>query len=177
VLSWLVILSPHLRQAPGSEDFWGLPRPSRALCRRVSTRSKAVSSALPPVTSHQSPVSSCPLLFRCAPTETLLSLCPSYRYGLCFSQRGGYTPLPPTDRGTRVTYSFRINTCKSVSKQTTLTPFRMNTYEKQGGGGVSISPTPGQAGAEARPYIGRGRLKPCPRCRASSRSRRTPRGG
>ena len=30
---------------------------------------------------------------------------------------------------------FRINTCKSVSKQRTLTPFRMNTYEKQGGGG------------------------------------------
>ncbi len=30
---------------------------------------------------------------------------------------------------------FRINTCKSVSKQTTLTIFRMNTYEKTGGGG------------------------------------------
>src|SRR5260370_2195934 len=32
---------------------------------------------------------------------------------------------------------FRINTCKSVSKQTTLTSFRINTYEKQGerGGG------------------------------------------
>ncbi len=25
---------------------------------------------------------------------------------------------------------FRINTCKSVSKQTTLSPFRINTYEK-----------------------------------------------
>src|SRR5713226_1152442 len=32
---------------------------------------------------------------------------------------------------------FRINTCKSVSKQKTLTPFRMNTYEKQGEGGGS----------------------------------------
>src|ERR1700674_1386274 len=84
-----------------------------------------------------------PLLLRCAPTETLLFLCPSCRYGVCLSQRGGYTPLPPTDRGTRVSYSFRINTCKSVSKQTTLTPFRMNTYEKKGGGwGVSISSTP-----------------------------------
>jgi hypothetical protein len=31
--------------------------------------------------------------------------------------------------------SFRINTCKSVSKQMTLTPFGMNTYEKWGGGG------------------------------------------
>jgi hypothetical protein len=32
------------------------------------------------------------------------------------------------------TNSFRINTCKSVSKQTTLTPFRINTCEKTGGG-------------------------------------------
>ncbi len=30
--------------------------------------------------------------------------------------------------------TFRINTCKSVSKQRTLTIFRMNTYEKQGEG-------------------------------------------
>src|SRR6266436_4948985 len=32
---------------------------------------------------------------------------------------------------------FRINTCKSVSKQTTLSTFRINTYEKQGEGGGS----------------------------------------
>jgi hypothetical protein len=31
--------------------------------------------------------------------------------------------------------SLRINTCKSVSKQTTLTSFRMNTCEKRGEGG------------------------------------------
>src|SRR6266446_6144121 len=31
--------------------------------------------------------------------------------------------------------TFRINTCKSVSKQSTLTTFRMNTYEKRGEGG------------------------------------------
>src|SRR5260370_9259960 len=30
---------------------------------------------------------------------------------------------------------FRMNTCKSVSKQRTSTPFRMNTYEKTPGGG------------------------------------------
>src|SRR6267143_6245547 len=30
---------------------------------------------------------------------------------------------------------FRINICKSVSKQRTSTPFRMNTYEKTRGGG------------------------------------------
>src|SRR6266436_1889274 len=47
--------------------------------------------------------------------------------------------VPGASRGhlPQVTYSFTINTCKSVSKQTTLTPFRMNTYEKQGGGGGS----------------------------------------
>src|SRR5216684_6007599 len=32
--------------------------------------------------------------------------------------------------------TFRINTCKSVSKQSPLTTFRMNTYEKQGEGGT-----------------------------------------
>jgi hypothetical protein len=31
--------------------------------------------------------------------------------------------------------TFRINTCKSVSKQTTLTSFRINTYKKPGEGG------------------------------------------
>src|SRR3989454_11237895 len=31
---------------------------------------------------------------------------------------------------------FRINTCKSVSKQTTLSTFRINSYEKTGGWGA-----------------------------------------
>src|SRR5260370_6524303 len=35
---------------------------------------------------------------------------------------------------------FRMNTCKSVSKQRTLTTFRINTYEKRGGGGVPNTP-------------------------------------
>jgi len=35
---------------------------------------------------------------------------------------------------------FRINTCKSVSKQRTSTSFRMNTYEKTPGGGTSSLP-------------------------------------
>jgi hypothetical protein len=34
---------------------------------------------------------------------------------------------------------FRINTCKSASKQTTLTLFKINTYEKTGGGGAPRS--------------------------------------
>src|SRR5260221_8058060 len=43
--------------------------------------------------------------------------------------------LPHASAPLPVTYSFRINTYKSVSKQRTLTPFRMNTYERQGEGG------------------------------------------
>ncbi|MCU1241620.1 MAG: hypothetical protein JWO71_2346 [Candidatus Acidoferrum typicum] len=35
---------------------------------------------------------------------------------------------------------FRMNTCKSVSKQRTLTIFRMNTYAKPGGGGTQGYP-------------------------------------
>ena len=35
----------------------------------------------------------------------------------------------------RFSILFRINTCKSVTKQTTLTSFRINTYEKPGEGG------------------------------------------
>src|SRR5258705_4392174 len=37
--------------------------------------------------------------------------------------------------------SFRINTCKSVSKQRTLTSFRMNTCEKTRGGAVIFKQT------------------------------------
>jgi hypothetical protein len=37
---------------------------------------------------------------------------------------------------------FRINTCKSVSKQTTLSSFRINTYEKHRGGGGPSPPRP-----------------------------------
>jgi hypothetical protein len=40
----------------------------------------------------------------------------------------------------RTHHTFRINTCKSVSKQTTLTFFRMNTYEKHRGRGDTDRP-------------------------------------
>jgi hypothetical protein len=66
----------------------------------------------------------------CIPLPILHSLCTRAQALRDFLPRVSWGHLP------RVTYSLRINTCKSVSKQTTLTPFRMNTYEKQGGGGV-----------------------------------------
>jgi len=42
-------------------------------------------------------------------------------------------------RSTVMLTIFRINTCKSVSKQRTLTIFRMNTYAKRGGRGQPLS--------------------------------------
>src|SRR5260370_41180617 len=53
--------------------------------------------------------------------------------------RTGFPHLRP--RPLTSSISFRINTCKSVSKQTTLTPFRMNTYEKHRGVGVLLLTT------------------------------------
>src|SRR5712692_10448737 len=44
------------------------------------------------------------------------------------------------------TSPFRINTCKSVSKQRTLTTFRMNTYEKRGEGGKAQPTESAQSG-------------------------------
>src|SRR5258707_746841 len=56
--------------------------------------------------------------------------------------RGGGTSsrsiVPRNPRFMTASISLRINTCKSVSKQTTLTPFRMNTCEKRGEGGTFI---------------------------------------
>src|SRR2546426_4693822 len=51
------------------------------------------------------------------------------------------TPPTPDPRHSRFAQLWcninpiKINTCKSVSKQTTLSPFRINTYEKQAGWG------------------------------------------
>src|SRR5713101_196582 len=56
-----------------------------------------------------------------------------------------------------------MRTCKSVSKQRTSTPFRINTYKKQGGGGVSLLSTVlvprflAKRGVESYPFIGAAR--------------------
>src|SRR6267143_4983533 len=52
--------------------------------------------------------------------------------------------------------TFRINTCKSVSKQRTLTIFRINTYEKQGEGGPVIVNQKSDEGFLSRATIGSG---------------------
>jgi hypothetical protein len=59
-------------------------------------------------------------------------------YGLCrFS-----CPITPISR---LHNPFKMNTCKSVSNQTTLTTFRMNTYEKhRGWGAVMVNQLPSE---------------------------------
>ena len=48
---------------------------------------------------------------------------------------GSSSRYSSTDAKRHTSKPFRINTCKSVSKQRTLTTFRMNTCEEQGEGG------------------------------------------
>src|SRR6266849_6872200 len=105
-------------------------------------------------------------LLRCTEAQKYLSLSPllatlthsvSRKSFPCLSyantRDGGVTPPPNflsplvyperlLRRATRhsplALTTFKINTCKSVSKQATLTPFRINTYEKRGGRGVPV---------------------------------------
>src|SRR5580692_8866591 len=47
---------------------------------------------------------------------------------------------------------FRINTCRSVSRQKTLTSFRINTYEKSRGAATLNSGNPTQSVSRRPPY-------------------------
>src|SRR5712692_2589477 len=114
----------------------------------------------------------------------------SYRHSSCKSFRirsykntgGGGTPtlsrlpsLPRASKGahlakgcknsaTATLTTFRINTCKSVSKQRTLTPLRINTYKKPGEGGVPTLPRvqcPASSIRPPEPYAPRGASIPC----------------
>src|SRR6266436_4090679 len=74
--------------------------------------------------------------FLCVASAPSASLCPEprrvrYHFPLLLSPLSScLAPLPDSS-----SMLFRINTCKSVSKQRTLTLFRINTYEKRGEGG------------------------------------------
>src|SRR5713226_3835850 len=63
-----------------------------------------------------------------------LRIARQYRY-----RRPASTALTPAMQSAPPLSTFRINTSKSVSKQRTLTTFRMNTCEKGGEGGCSPS--------------------------------------
>jgi hypothetical protein len=59
-------------------------------------------------------------------TRPLTAICAPCRFSC---------PITPISR---LHNPFKMNTCKSVSKQMTLTTFRMNTYEKHRGRGVLL---------------------------------------
>src|SRR6266481_5825488 len=95
-----------------------------------------------PMVGRIPPPSSPPVVpFRSFLPANLLGVCPSDRRpSVPFFPQHPIVVHPsaplnsrPFKRATLTT--FRINTCKSVSKQRTLTPFRINTYEKHRGGG------------------------------------------
>ena len=59
----------------------------------------------------------------------------SFVFKTMYFDGGVYLPLSFYPPRTYPHNSFRMNTCKSVSKQRTLSIFRMNTYKKTGGRG------------------------------------------
>src|SRR5712664_4751058 len=98
----------------------------------------------PPAKLNPSLSYSCSLfaLFSALPSFRINHLQPLFGkhpgWGYPNASMGHLEPLS-SDKGRRRNCSsitsFRINTCKSVSKQSTLTTFRMNTYAKRGEGG------------------------------------------
>ncbi len=99
----------------------------------------------------------------------------SFRFRSYRNTGGGGTPtLPRLPRAhlangcknseTATLTTFRINTCKSVSKQRTLTPLRINTYKKPGEGGTATLPRlqrPASSIRPPEPYAPRGASIPC----------------
>src|SRR5260370_2752449 len=79
------------------------------------------------------------------PNLSTCAQCPSIDSAIALFPRtaGPYRDLRPASpalQNAMPVSSFRINTCESVSKQRTLTSFRINTYEKPGGGGYRSWP-------------------------------------
>ena len=133
---------PHSALPGGSRAFPGLS--NRPLLRYTSLPAQAgprssASVQYPspsPSTPNTQSACSVPFLFNHLQTPNL--------HLLCFQKntncQGVYSRLPSYPPRARSHNSFRMNTCKSVSKQTTLSIFRMNTYEKTGGRGAPSSP-------------------------------------
>src|SRR5260370_4333161 len=101
----------------------------------------------------------------------LLPLCsssktPNISPPQCFTSAPA-SPVVSRDLATVRRNPFRMTTCKSVTKQITITPFRINTYTKTGGRGVilltntrSLAPSPfkqptKQFGHLSRPHVPR----------------------
>src|SRR5258708_16074830 len=147
MVAWVVIFSFHPRRAPQCGEsalplaqFWRRLSPFRinTYGQPASVDSKAFTASLGPLsatlTKNRGDPSFKPKVFSLLepfpngpsnlPTfflSDLISATPS-ESPLCFGECCWYLS------------TFRMNTSKSVSKQRTLTTFRMNTYEKQGEG-------------------------------------------
>jgi hypothetical protein len=74
-------------------------------------------------------------VFACTEPRSVCTACPGPIGEPRSTASHSLIPLPSPVASS---ISFRINTCKSVSKQTTLTIFRINTYEKHRGVGVLL---------------------------------------
>jgi hypothetical protein len=102
----------------------------------------------PPAKLNPSPSHSCSLFFTLSLEGALFTALPFFRINHLqplFAKHPGWgIPNAYRTQGEQLRRRssispFRMNTCKSVSKQTTLTPFRMNTYAKPGGEGGPIN--------------------------------------
>jgi hypothetical protein len=117
------LASARLPKNPKSNlSFWRLPCPPIA----PRTVPLCVRSPLPMAASAAFPAASAPSLPLRVPCPQVVVV------GLQTRQL-----LLPNGTERSLTNPFRINTCKSVSKQSTLTSFRINTCEKHRGEGVS----------------------------------------
>src|SRR5260370_23360146 len=134
-----------LAPRPVRRDLRAKPAPPNlSICVQRASIDSVTSSATSYPLSFQSTAASLPSFFARRP---LFSIACSL-----FSQNtrvGGTSTLPRQaalpkgvhfakgckNAETATLTTFRINTCKSVSKQRTLTTFRINTCEKQGEGG------------------------------------------
>jgi hypothetical protein len=98
-----------------------------------------------PVAALRRPLPTLPTTHYLPPTTPLCALCAPHsmpsvlRFSPCSGAQARQRPptahYPPLTTHSPLT-TFRMNTCKSVSKQSTLTTFRMNTYVKRGEGGT-----------------------------------------
>jgi hypothetical protein len=112
------------------------------------------------------PCAICPSVAKQESLFSRLGAKPAHLRVLCASVAKGKGPSAPDlhNFGAPIN-TFRMNTCKSVSKQRTLSPSRMNTYAKPGGGGPSVvsrrSSDPSKAFSVSRCLCGKS-LRPFP---------------
>ncbi len=133
VLSRTNLADPSLRAPSNSQSINDLP-PLEISCRSFSDRHPLFSilcglfSKNTRVGGTRARLAFRNALFSLRRLSALSVSALSFRLPICLAGGG-------TNNETATLTGFRINTCKSVSKQMTLTLFIINTYAKPGGGG------------------------------------------